>query len=130
MYYYEEVQKEVLEKIKCKKNVNEYGSIHILAYYCENVEQFNLACKYESILKSCGKIEEDKFKEEKFRGSDWYFFCSTVEDLGNHGCSRCLYHIETLTEKKEKFAKFCKEYDGYEQTGSEVEYEKLRCILL
>lgn len=101
----------ILENIKCKIEKTDYGYVEILAYYCKNPDEFEIVCEFEGIANTNDhSSRRDIYRDEKFRGNDWYFFYAKNNSCDIH-YSKMHYYSETLTEKKEKFKLFCDEYE-------------------
>ena len=67
------------------------------AYYIKNTSDFTTVVEY---LNLC-----HKFTEKDFCGADWYFFYEDDNDYEDK------YWIETLTEKKQKWEEYCKQFE-------------------
>ena len=68
------------------------------AYYIKNISDFTTVVKY---LNLC-----HKFTEKYFCGTDWYFFyCEYDNNYGDR------YWVETLTEKKQEWEEYCKQFE-------------------
>lgn len=108
---FDELKQFILENIKCKTKVSDYGYVKILAYYCKNSEEFKVVCEFEGIANTNERYSKrDIFCNEIFRGNDWYFFYVENMSCDPH-YSEMHYYSETLNEKKEKFKLFCDEYE-------------------
>lgn len=90
------VLKEKMNKIKSIFS-DEDILIHDRAYYIKNTSDFMTVVEY---LNLC-----HKFTEKDFCGADWYFFYEDNNDYGDR------YWVETLTEKKQKWEEYCKQFE-------------------
>ncbi len=75
-----------------------------LICYLKTERQFELAEKYVNLCEGRDYIYHETYGE--FRGEDWYFFerCIFID-------SPTVIKSVTLTEKKEKFKKYCEELE-------------------
>lgn len=97
------------EKLEVKES--EYGRVE--SAKINNCEEFELLREWEKVAYSprCGgwcSIEIDVKGE--YNGPDWYFPMHCSEDLG--GAHLDSYWIESLSERKDKFRKFCERFEG------------------
>lgn len=91
------VLKEKMNKIKSIYS-DETNLINDKVYYIKNTSDFMTVVKY---LNLC-----HKFTEKDFCGADWYSFYNEYDnDYGDK------YWIETLTEKKQEWEEYCKQFE-------------------
>lgn len=79
---------------------DEYNLINNKAYYIENIDDFKVIVEYLFLT--------DRFTETDYRGKDWYFFYSDYNDYYDNEDKK--YWIETLTEKKQKWEEYYKQF--------------------
>lgn len=105
MNNYLDILENVKSTIKCK--YNDYGVPK--AFKVNNEEEYKLVLECVNLGQmSCYDIK--KHYPYNYKGADWYFFLESKEDLGMEG-KYTRYWQETLTEKKERFEEFCKQYE-------------------
>lgn len=101
-----ELDKKVRESLTVKTDT--YG--RIIAFKINSEEEFNLVKNYLSEAHtSCMDYFPVKI-EGDYAGEDWYFDETHTTDLGM-GAHSTKYYVETLSEKKRKFAAFIAEYE-------------------
>lgn len=105
MSRYDDVLEKVKATIECK-----YNDLNMaIAYKIHNEEEYRLVLECENL----GKMSCCDYKEHykyDYKGEDWYFFCHNSSYEGMDGRFE-EYWQETLTEKKNKFADYCKQFD-------------------
>lgn len=90
---------------------NKYGIVE--AIWAENEENLKLAIDYYSWANGNCCDGFAKIKKTEWRGPDWYF-CIYNNIYDDDDGIKC-YYLETLTEKKEKFARFCSRFQTHEK---------------
>lgn len=100
---------DMLEKVKltieCRYNA--YGSP--TAYKIHNEEEYALVLQCVN-LGHMNCYDQKEHYEYNYKGADWYFFQHNRNIEGMDGIIAD-YWQETLTEKKENFEKFCKNFE-------------------
>jgi len=98
----------LLEIVKSRMEIREDSFGDVIAAKINNNEEFDLMVSFwAAAYSSCYRRETIR---GKFVGTDWYFIESDTTDYGMDGKSTT-YFIQTLTEKKQKFLKFCRKFD-------------------
>lgn len=100
---------DTLEKLKstieCKYNM--FGTP--TAFNIHNEEEYKLVLDYKNLgSRRCNDCK-DHYKYD-YKGEDWYFFEYQRNNEGMDGIFES-YWQETLSEKKEKFEDFCKQFE-------------------
>ena len=100
---YDELRNEIKQRFRYKEK--EYSGI--VAVFCNTEEEFDFVKYFYTIAHSgCANIYKIKIDTE-YSGPDWYFYESKDYGYG-YGSD---HWMETLTQKKQKFAKFVAEYE-------------------
>lgn len=105
MNRYHEALEKVKTTIECK--YNDFGSP--TAYHIHNEDEYRLVLECVNLgHMSC--YDYIYHYNYDYKGADWYFF---KHDRMNNGMDGTIsnYWQETLTEKKKKFEKFCKQFE-------------------
>ena len=105
---YEELDKLVKQNLKFATSDGGYYST---AIYCNNYEELKLALAWENEGSKSFYDEKDKYIDNGFFGSDWYFFERDETYCDGH-CTLYDYYYETLSMKKEKFKKYCDKFEN------------------
>ena len=102
----------LLEVVENKMEIRKDSFGSVIAAKIHNNEEFDLMMAYWAAAhSSCCKREKIN---GRFVGEDWYFIESDTTNYGMDGKSTT-YFTQTLTEKKQKFLKFCRKFDADEQ---------------
>ena len=106
MQKYEELKKQVLDKLKCKRGFFD----SIIAVKIVTEDDFKLLKEYcVSAFTSCGDNDIAKVDGE-YQGEDWYFIESIDNPCGiDVNGFKC--HLKTLAEKKNAFSAFLSEFE-------------------
>lgn len=96
-----ELESELLEKVTVKMK----SPHQIKAFKITSQEDFDLMIEYLCAAHSYCDDPTPIKVNGKFRGLDWYF--PEEHDFGSRYDK---FYVETLTEKKQRFAEFVKEY--------------------
>lgn len=103
MFKYEEIE----EKLKAQTQVKTTDYGYITAAKITSPELYNLLRLYYSNAIRCCDSYYYPYVAGEYEGEDWYIF----EGRSGDQFSSPTYRLESLTYKKNQFAKFCAQFD-------------------